>query len=135
MFANGTIQRVLGNKLSAAEELRMIVAAQAALDAGYLESTETQWRVMYESLNAVIYGLGSGVWAHWNCISALGMHYIKRATLICRFVTVLGASLQDEVNGPIQRPSQVIFERITCKSLFVEQVSLPRIAKASDAVK
>ena len=39
-------------------ELEPIVKAQSESDSGYLELTQSQWRIMYESLNAVIYGLG-----------------------------------------------------------------------------
>lgn len=52
------IQRILGDSTEAARELEPIVETQSESDSEYLELMKTQWRTMYESLNAVIYGLG-----------------------------------------------------------------------------
>ena len=49
---------MLGEYVPAAQNLRPVVRQQAESDSEFIELTETQWRVMYESLNAVIYGLG-----------------------------------------------------------------------------
>ena len=58
--STGAIQAVLGEHVPEAQELRPIVQQQANSDAEFIELTEQQWRVMYESMNAVIYGLGPG---------------------------------------------------------------------------
>ena len=61
VFGGGStaaIQTILGDSVEAARELEPIVKAQWKSDSGYLELTQSQWRIMYESLNAVIYGLG-----------------------------------------------------------------------------
>jgi len=56
--STGAIQRVLGEHVEAARELEPVVKAQSESDSDSLELTESQWRIMYDSLNAVIYGLG-----------------------------------------------------------------------------
>ena len=55
-----TIQTVLGDHVSGARELQPIVRLQFESETEFTELTEPQWRVMYESMNAVIYGLGPG---------------------------------------------------------------------------
>ena len=63
VFGGGStaaIQKILGDFVDVARDLRPIVKAQSESDSEYLELTASQWRVMYESLNAVIYGFGPG---------------------------------------------------------------------------
>ena len=63
VFGGGStqaIQAVLGDAVSDARELRPLVRLQSESETEFIELTETQWRVMYESMNAVIYGLGPG---------------------------------------------------------------------------
>ena len=63
VFGGGStrsIQAVLGEHVAAAKELQPEIRRQYEADAEFFELTESQWRVMYESLNAVIYGLGPG---------------------------------------------------------------------------
>ena len=63
VFGGGStrsIQTVLGEYVSDARELEPIVRQQAKSETKFIELTEAQWRVMYESMNAVIYGLGPG---------------------------------------------------------------------------
>ena len=56
--STGAIQAVLGEQVSAAKELDPEVRQQFEAGREYMKLTEPQWRVMYDSLNAVIYGLG-----------------------------------------------------------------------------
>ena len=61
VFGGGSaqvIQTVLGDAVSGARELRPVVRRQSESETEFIELTEPQWRVMYESINAVIYGLG-----------------------------------------------------------------------------
>ena len=62
VFGGGStraIQSILGEPhVAAAKILGENVDQQAKSEADYIELSEPQWRVMYESLNAVIYGLG-----------------------------------------------------------------------------
>ena len=63
VFGGGStqaIQAVLGDAVPGARELRPVVHLQYKSESEFIELTELQWRVMYESMNAVIYGLGPG---------------------------------------------------------------------------
>jgi hypothetical protein len=53
------IQNILGHSyLETAEQLAIKVRSQANSAAPSIALTAEEWRVMYESINAVIYGLG-----------------------------------------------------------------------------
>ncbi len=77
VFGGGStraIQTVLGDHVSAARELQPLVRLQSESESEFIELTESQWRVMYESMNAVIYGLGpceletcTGMYLHDVC--------------------------------------------------------------------
>ena len=62
IFGGGSttvIQSILGKHVANARLLRSKVEAQVkSKDSSFIELTDEEWRVMYESLNAVIYGLG-----------------------------------------------------------------------------
>ena len=61
VFGGGStkaIQAVLGQYAPDAQELEPMVRQQSESGMDFVELTATQWRVMYESINAVIYGLG-----------------------------------------------------------------------------
>lgn len=61
VFGGGSteiIQNILGNCVKAAHHLEAKVRAQSKADLPSIALTADEWRVMYESLNAVIYGLG-----------------------------------------------------------------------------
>ena len=61
VFGGGStraIQTVLGDHVSGARELQTVVRLQSESENEFIELTELQWRVLYESINAVIYGLG-----------------------------------------------------------------------------
>ena len=63
VFGGGStqaIQAVLGDTVSSARDLWSAVRLQSESESEFIELTEPQWRVMYESMNAVIYGLGPG---------------------------------------------------------------------------
>lgn len=53
-----TIQNILGNSVEAARSLESKVRLQTEARLPSINLTVDEWRVMYESLNAVIYGLG-----------------------------------------------------------------------------
>lgn len=82
VFGGGSttaIQRILGDSTEAARALEPIVRTQADLNSPYLELTEAQWRTMYESLNAVIYGLGP---AELHILSSDGLAEVADLNLI-----------------------------------------------------
>jgi antitoxin component HigA of HigAB toxin-antitoxin module len=56
--STGSIQRIIGHHVEAARQLRPKVKLQSKSESLSIELTANEWRVMYESLNAVIYGLG-----------------------------------------------------------------------------
>jgi hypothetical protein len=56
--STGSIQNIIGHHVEAARQLRPKVKLQSESEASSIELTVNEWRVMYESLNAVIYGLG-----------------------------------------------------------------------------
>lgn len=56
--STGSIQAVLGEQVPDARELKPAVQQHTQSDTEFIELTEAQWRVMYESVNAVVYGLG-----------------------------------------------------------------------------
>ena len=61
VFGGGStqaIQAVLGETVSGARELQPVLRLQSESETEFIELTEPQWRVMYQSMNAVIYGLG-----------------------------------------------------------------------------
>jgi hypothetical protein len=61
VFGGGStriIQKILGDYVEAAHNLRLKVRSQAEAGLLSIELTVDEWRVMYESLNAVVYGLG-----------------------------------------------------------------------------
>jgi hypothetical protein len=61
VFGGGStqvIQNILGNYVEAARHLESKVRFQAGASSPSVDLTVDVWRVMYESLNAVIYGLG-----------------------------------------------------------------------------
>lgn len=61
IFGGGSttvLQNILGEYVEDARILESKVAAQVKLKHRSIELATDEWRVMYESLNAVIYGLG-----------------------------------------------------------------------------
>lgn len=61
VFGGGStriIQNILGDYVEAARNLESKVRLQTEAELPSLNLTSDEWRVMYESLNAVIYGLG-----------------------------------------------------------------------------
>ena len=61
VFGGGStcvIQRILSSSVEAANSLRLKIRLQCELTSSSLCLTVEEWRVMYESVNAVIYGLG-----------------------------------------------------------------------------
>ncbi len=52
------IQNILGDRVAEAKQLRNSVETQVKKDAKSIKLTNERWRVIYESINAVIYGLG-----------------------------------------------------------------------------
>jgi hypothetical protein len=61
VFSGGStsrIQNIIGHHVEAARQLRPKVKLQSESESLSIELTANEWRVMYESLNAVIYGLG-----------------------------------------------------------------------------
>jgi hypothetical protein len=62
VFGGGStriIQNILGSYVEAARSFESKVRLQTEAELPSLNLTGDEWRVMYESLNAVIYGLGS----------------------------------------------------------------------------
>ncbi|XGB42580.1 MAG: hypothetical protein LVS60_01570 [Nodosilinea sp. LVE1205-7] len=53
-----TIQKILGNSVEDARCLRSKIRLQCEANSTSICLTAQEWRVMYESVNAVIYGLG-----------------------------------------------------------------------------
>jgi hypothetical protein len=63
VFGGGStqaIQTVLGDAVPGVRDLQPVVRLQSKSETEFIELTESQWRVMYDSVNAVIYGLGPG---------------------------------------------------------------------------
>jgi hypothetical protein len=61
VFGGGStqsIQNILGDRVEAARELGQEVRLQSKLGSPSIDLSADEWRVMYESINAVIYGLG-----------------------------------------------------------------------------
>lgn len=61
VFGGGStriIHNILGNYVEAAHLLAPNVRSQSKADLPSITLTANEWRTMYESLNAVIYGLG-----------------------------------------------------------------------------
>ncbi|MBD2054565.1 hypothetical protein H6F88_00720 [Oculatella sp. FACHB-28] len=61
VFGGGStriIQNILGPYVETAHNLQPKVRLQAEAELPSIELTADEWRVMYEALNAVIYGLG-----------------------------------------------------------------------------
>jgi hypothetical protein len=61
VFGGGStqsIQNILGDRVEAARELAQEVRLQSKSGAPTIALTGAEWRVMYEAINAVIYGLG-----------------------------------------------------------------------------
>jgi hypothetical protein len=61
VFGGGStqsIQNILGDRVAAARELGQEVRLQSKSGLPSIDLSADEWRVMYESINAVIYGLG-----------------------------------------------------------------------------
>jgi hypothetical protein len=61
VFGGGStqsIQNILGDRVAAARELGQEVRLQSKSGSPSIDLSADEWRVMYESINAVIYGLG-----------------------------------------------------------------------------
>jgi hypothetical protein len=59
--STATIQKILGSAhLEVARYLRATVQLQVDRELASIELTAEEWRVVYESINAVVYGLGPG---------------------------------------------------------------------------
>jgi hypothetical protein len=61
VFGGGStesIQNILGDRIAAARELAQEVRLQSKSGSPSIDLSAAEWRVMYESINAVIYGLG-----------------------------------------------------------------------------
>lgn len=61
VFGGGSteaIQKILGNRVEEARDLEPKVRTQYCRKLPSIELTADEWRVVYELLNAVIYGLG-----------------------------------------------------------------------------
>jgi hypothetical protein len=61
VFGGGStqsIQNILGDRVAAARELGQEVRLQSKSGLPSIDLSADEWRVMYEAINAVIYGLG-----------------------------------------------------------------------------
>jgi hypothetical protein len=61
VFGGGStqsIQNILGDRVAAARELGQEVRLQSKSGSPAIDLSTDEWRVMYEAINAVIYGLG-----------------------------------------------------------------------------
>jgi hypothetical protein len=61
VFGGGStriIQKILGDQVESARQLESKIQAQVDSSGDAIELTAVEWRVMYDSLNAMIYGLG-----------------------------------------------------------------------------
>ncbi len=56
--ATQSIQNILGDRVDAARELSQDVRLQSKSGLPSIVLSANEWRVMYEAINAVIYGLG-----------------------------------------------------------------------------
>jgi hypothetical protein len=61
VFGGGStqiIQKILGNQLESVGQLEPKIQSQVDSGSDVIELTAVEWRVMYDSINAMIYGLG-----------------------------------------------------------------------------
>jgi hypothetical protein len=56
--STASIQNILGDRVEAARELGQEVRLQSKSGLPSIDLSTDEWRVMYEAINAVIYGLG-----------------------------------------------------------------------------
>jgi hypothetical protein len=56
--STASMQHILGDRVAAARELAQEVRLQSKSGSPSIELSHDEWRVMYDAINAVIYGLG-----------------------------------------------------------------------------
>jgi hypothetical protein len=86
------IQNILGHSyLEATQRLASKVRSQAKSTSASIDLTAEEWRVLYESINAVIYGLGL---VNYTLVPAIICQ--RSVPSISKFVSLFGAHIPED---------------------------------------